>query len=158
MTRRCNVSERECGSGLLKVKSLRPSGAELLRLCRCEVPEASGTFHSKTHASPNLPTFKRIKHWSVMNMDELHFEIERWCLVFWPRFAVSAFSAVPPPEQVFARGMFPSVFLRLSSASPAPPPSRRFLPYQPGPAQGFILFQGAFVIFIYGFEFSHNPD
>lgn len=82
----------------VKNKSLRPFGAELLRLCRCEVLEASGTFHSKTHASPNLPTFKRIKHWSFMNMEELHFEIERWCRIFWPCFAVSAFSTLPPPE------------------------------------------------------------
>lgn len=33
-----------------------------------------------------------------MNMEELHFEIERWFLIFWPCFAVSAFATLPPPE------------------------------------------------------------
>lgn len=71
---------RKCGSGLLKKKkkekSLRPFADELLRFCRCEAFKASGTFDSKTDSSPNLPTFKRIKHWSFMNMEGLCFEIK----------------------------------------------------------------------------------
>lgn len=101
MTPGCNVSfffPRKCGSGWFIKKRLRPFVDGLLRFCRCEVLKPSGTFNSKTDSSPNLPTFKRIKHWRFMNMDELYFEIKRRCLIFCPHFAVSAFSSVSPPE------------------------------------------------------------
>lgn len=90
--------------------------------CGSEVLKPSGTFYSKTqtlHWENLLSTFKRIKHWGIMNIEKLYFELKLRCLILAPHSTTSAFSAafqclLPEHTWIWIHGHTLNADMRLS--------------------------------------------
>lgn len=180
LARSCDGFTEKRGSALLRENTSEAVCWESA-VVKSSNPQAPSTQRHDSLRNP--PTFKRIKHWSFMNIEKLYFEIKRRHLILGHILELLPIllflhlsTAEVSSQDVMSLTSFASVvWCLLNQVSQQVhiwhPSSwlsfsscihlfirRRVLPYGPGSAQGFYLLKGSFSFWVQGLFFSDGCE